>query len=395
VAESIGDACLVVSRDGTVLSANLTAQGLYFRTHDELVGCHISELCPAGECETLLAEIAANGGQPRTFQALQTRGDSTSFIGDFSAKGCGEPDSDRVVLIVREAPGLPVPLVNDLLLRTLMLDHVSDGIVCHTLEGRLLFANHAMLHMWGLESFAAATHLGPFGWVMRSEREHLSDVMEAMAAEGSALFECHGITVGGHDAHLEVNSKIVESENGQIVVSSVRDISDRLASDEMVRYLAYHDTLTGLANRVLLDTELIEAIAVAESDQHTVGLIYLDLNHFKPINDTLGHAVGDEVLREVANRISGCVRETDVVSRPGGDEFVVLLPRVRRPEDLYAIAEKIADDVSAPMVASGHTIEVTASVGFAFHQPGEDPESFMIRADLAMYEMRRTESARE
>jgi diguanylate cyclase (GGDEF)-like protein len=162
-----------------------------------------------------------------------------------------------------------------------------------------------------------------------------------------------------------------------------------------VRYLAYHDTLTGLANRLLLDSELLAAIAEAESDQHTVGLIYLDLNRFKPINDTLGHAVGDEVLREVANRISGCVRETDLVSRPGGDEFVVMLPRVRRPEDLIAIAEKIAEDVARPMLVSGHTIGVTASVGFAFHQPGEDPESFMIRADLAMYETRRTDSSRE
>jgi diguanylate cyclase (GGDEF)-like protein/PAS domain S-box-containing protein len=282
--------------------------------------------------------------------------------------------------------------VHDLELRTLMLDHVSDGIVCHTLDGRLLFANRTMLSTWGVASFAEACQLGPFGWVMPSQREHLDDVMTVMANEGAARFECHGLSVGGSEAHLEVSSRIVETATGTIAVSSVRDISDRMQADEMVRYLAYHDTLTGLANRVLLDTELTAAIATADTGGNTVGLIYLDLDRFKPINDTLGHAVGDAVLREVADRICGCVRDTDVVARPGGDEFVVLLPRIRRPEDLFTIAEKVAREVARPMHLSGHEISVTATLGFAFHEPGEDPESFMIRADLSMYEVRRTKA---
>ncbi|PKQ16639.1 MAG: hypothetical protein CVT67_04405 [Actinobacteria bacterium HGW-Actinobacteria-7] len=390
VTDAIGDACLVVSRDGTILAANVLAHDLYLRASPELVGLNASDLCPAGECETLIAEITSCADRPHAFQAVQTRGDATSFVGDFSARAYCDSDPGCIVLVVRQAAGVAGPLVHDLALRTLMLDHVSDGIVCHTLEGRLLFTNHAMLVIWGVESFTAACQLGPFGWVMESQREHLEEVMVTMAAEGCARFECHGLTVGGHDAHLEVSSKLVDSDSGRIVVSSVRDISSRIEADEMVRYLAYHDTLTGLANRVLLDAELVVAIAAAETELNTVGLIYLDLDSFKPINDTLGHAVGDAVLREVADRIAGCVRDTDLVSRPGGDEFVVLLPRIRRPEDLLSIAEKIVEEISHPMTVAGHTVHVTASVGFAFHEPGEDPESFMIRADLAMYETRRT-----
>ncbi len=385
--ESVGDACLVVDASRTVIAANEPVEKLYLRPLDEVVGSPITDLAPPEESALLLAEISACNGEPRHFRVAQKRADAR-FVGEFTAKTCRLGDADTVVLMVREVCSQQPNVLRDLTLNTLMLNHVTDGIICHSIEGELLFANRAALETWGMQSLAAAKSLGPFGWVPLEQRVRLTSNMNAILESGEARFESHGMSPAGRQTHVEVHSTLVETPAGAVIVSAVRDIRERMEAEEMVRYLAYHDTLTGLANRVLLESDLAHALSMSERHGDLVGLIYLDLNAFKPVNDTYGHAIGDLVLREVADRITGCVRETDTVARPGGDEFVVLLSRIDSPESLTTVARKLAEEIERDIFIKGIDIRISASIGLAVHEPGEDSDSFLARADLAMYEAR-------
>lgn len=386
--ESLGDACLVVTVDGDVVAANARADVLYLRPAGTLAGTPIAELCPESERDAVMAEIASCNGKPRSFRAIQVDGEGGRFVGEFSAKACHDADEPCVVLVVRRAAENDVACEGDLTLRTLMLNHITDGIVCHTLDGDLLFANRAALANWGVETLADARRLGRFGWVSDSQRENVHATMQRMVEDGEARFESHGLAPSGEVVHLEIHSTVVDNHGERLVVSSVRDITDRMETEEMMRYLAYHDMLTGLANRVLLESELAHAISMSDRHGDHVGVIFLDLNDFKPVNDTYGHAIGDHVLREVADRLAGAVRESDTVARPGGDEFVVLLPRVSAPDALPEITHKLVAEIARPIAIGQTTVTVNASAGFAMHVPGEDAETLLTRADLEMYRSR-------
>jgi diguanylate cyclase (GGDEF)-like protein/PAS domain S-box-containing protein len=151
-------------------------------------------------------------------------------------------------------------------------------------------------------------------------------------------------------------------------------------------HLAEHDALTDLPNRLLLADRLARAIAQGRRYGRRLAVLFLDCDRFKHINDTLGHAVGDQVLRSVAKRLTNCVRESDTVSRHGGDEFLIVLSEVDELDDAGAIAEKIVRSVSEPHFVAGHELTLTASVGIAVYpEDGQDPQSLIMRADTAMY----------
>lgn len=386
--DSLGDACLVVAPSRIVTAANAPAAQMYGRPASAIVGLPVTELAPAEERDNLLAEISTCNGKPRHFHAVQVRSDGALFIGEFTAKACGVSEPGTVSLLVREAGSHDPAALRDSALNTLMLNHVKDGIVCHTLDGHLLFANRAALALWNTDNLEAAQKLGPFGWVSSGQRPHLDELIATISEVGETRFESHGTIPGGVEVHLEVHATTADTHVGRVVVSSVRDITERMVTEEMVRYMAYHDDLTGLANRVLLESDLAHAISHSDRHGDLVGVIFIDLNDFKPVNDTHGHAVGDRVLREVADRIAGTIRESDTAARPGGDEFVVLLPRLSATGDLARIAEAISSEISRPMDVNGTEIRVAATLGLAIHRQGENAEALLTRADLAMYEAR-------
>lgn len=163
-------------------------------------------------------------------------------------------------------------------------------------------------------------------------------------------------------------------------------VADLRRSEEQVRELAYYDTLTSLPNRRLLLDRLGQALAQAKRHRHLMAILFMDLDGFKQINDSLGHDVGDALLREVAARLTTCVRGADTVSRPGGDEFIVALAEIAHPEDAAQVAEKVLRALAAPVAASGHRLLVTASLGIAiFPDDGADVLELMKKADRAMY----------
>jgi diguanylate cyclase (GGDEF)-like protein len=167
------------------------------------------------------------------------------------------------------------------------------------------------------------------------------------------------------------------------------DISDLKEAEERIHWLAHFDLLTGLPNRVLLNARMAHAIDVAQRNQTPLALIFLDLDHFKNVNDTLGHRIGDELLMEVAHRMRGVVREEDMVSRQGGDEFVVVLPGTAA-EAAAATAEKLLEAIARHYQIEQYELVVTPSIGISLYPDhGEDFDALFKCADIAMYRAKR------
>jgi len=164
------------------------------------------------------------------------------------------------------------------------------------------------------------------------------------------------------------------------------DITDRKAAEQRIEYLAYHDALTGLPNRLLVQDRFVQAMAQADRHQTRIALVYLDLDNFKTINDTLGHAAGDELLREVARRLRESVRDSDTISRQGGDEFLLMLGELSDTEVVAAVVLKIMDRLQEPVRIGTQELSVSASIGVAIGpEDGRDFETLRKKADMAMY----------
>jgi diguanylate cyclase (GGDEF)-like protein/PAS domain S-box-containing protein len=165
------------------------------------------------------------------------------------------------------------------------------------------------------------------------------------------------------------------------------DITERKRAQDQLSHLAHFDALTDLPNRQLFFDRLAQALALAQRQGHLVGLLFMDLDKFKPINDTHGHGVGDVVLQTVARRIEGCLRASDTVGRIGGDEFVVLLPQLQQPAEALQVAEKIRLALEQPMPVGALTLAVSACIGVALYpQHGHDTTELAKNADTAMYQ---------
>ncbi|MBK1887309.1 diguanylate cyclase domain-containing protein [Marinobacter sp. DY40_1A1] len=188
-----------------------------------------------------------------------------------------------------------------------------------------------------------------------------------------------------------LNAAPLTSDTGEEgVVISFQDFSEIKEYQEKIHTLAYQDILTGLPNRRALDDRLSLAIALSRRHSRYLGLMFLDLDHFKEVNDTLGHDAGDSLLKEIATRLQHCVRETDTVARMGGDEFIILLPEVSAPENAITVAEKIIKAVAEPVYMPEGVARVGVSIGIVVARgAGVTNEGLMQSADAAMYEAKR------
>ncbi|MGK7881616.1 MAG: EAL domain-containing protein [Crocosphaera sp.] len=172
----------------------------------------------------------------------------------------------------------------------------------------------------------------------------------------------------------------------QLIRSYLFDITARKQAEKNLEYRAFYDTLTDLPNRNYFDKKLEIALVKAKNNKDLMALLFLDLDCFKNINDTLGHKVGDQLLKSFAQRLSSCVRTNDIVSRWGGDEFTLLLPKINTPEDTINLAQRILDDLKQPFEIAGHQLHIKTSIGIAIYpQDGHDAETLLKNADAALY----------
>jgi diguanylate cyclase (GGDEF)-like protein/PAS domain S-box-containing protein len=185
---------------------------------------------------------------------------------------------------------------------------------------------------------------------------------------------------------VEFVGSTYQVEGSRITQCNLRDITARKHAEARIHHMAMHDALTGLPNRVLLQDRLTQAIALARRNRHSIAVLMLDLDRFKHVNDSLGHLVGDRLLKEVSARIKACLRESDIVARLGGDEFVIALPSVSGHQDIEQAVHKVLTSLRHPFQMDDHEIQISASIGIGqYPADGESPGDLLRAADVAMY----------
>jgi diguanylate cyclase (GGDEF)-like protein/PAS domain S-box-containing protein len=233
-----------------------------------------------------------------------------------------------------------------------------------------------------------------FGFIYEGDAQRVADawldLAEGRRPHNSVGLRCY--TKERQVRHCQwYNSALRLKDSGKVtILSLVEDITERVAAEEEVHRLAHHDTLTGLPNRVLLHDRLNQALAGARRHHHSVAVMMVDLDHFKNVNDSLGHRIGDALLQQVAGRIRGRLRETDTVARVGGDEFVLIQTELTDPGDASVMAQTVLELLTRPFVVQGSQLYIDTSIGITlFPQDGADSDLLLRNADLALYRAKR------
>ena len=273
------------------------------------------------------------------------------------------------------------------------LNSIGDAVLSTDIAGNVNYLNRAAEKMTGWSRREASGR--PFAEVLHivngDTRQPVRDPMELAVRENQVMGlgpNCILIRRDGFEAVIEDSVAPVHDRHGGIVGAVIvfHDVTEARAMVLKISHLAQHDSLTSLPNRVLLNDRLTQAITAAPRHAGQAAILFLDLDRFKHINDSLGHTIGDKLLQSVAQRLVSCLRDSDTVSRQGGDEFVILLREIQNVKDVAARAKKILAALVAPHHAADHKLHITASIGISvFPADGEDAETLIKCADIAMY----------
>jgi|GEM_PF-792716 len=271
-----------------------------------------------------------------------------------------------------------------------VLDSIDNVVWSLSLVGKeLLYLNPAAERVYGrpVRDFFADSSLWP-RTLHPDDRDRVLGCLYALKVNDVVTIECRIVRPDGSERWLEVRARVGNGNDGSPVrIDGVAsDISERRSHAERIAYQANHDALTGLPNRSLLNDRISQALAQARrTDQH-VAILFLDLDGFKFVNDSYGHAFGDALLRTTAARLEVVVRESDTIARLGGDEFVILLPSLARSEDAVQVASKVLDAFKVKISQDGRDLYLGASIGISvFPQDGDSCDLLLQHADLAMY----------
>ncbi|MFN0183783.1 MAG: diguanylate cyclase domain-containing protein [Aquabacterium sp.] len=417
VLDSTVDGVLTLDARHHIVAANQCTQSLFGIDRALLIGrplhALLCETAPGQPCDTLAWEPGS-----REVQAL--RADGNPFPMTLTLAAAGVDGQVHLVATVRDLT--EAKAAEDAITMTMqalqqatdlyetMLQHAAFAIVMTDAEGRLRAANPAAERLLGAPP---PDDDRDRNFVDLVDRQDLTALAQATGAVGDSGSDSPAAATGGlalltatvqdrssveHELHLcgSAGRRIPVSLTVTALPSDgdaaggflfiFYDVTERRELAAQMSRLAYSDGLTGLPNRMQLERDLNAALVAADRRGHALALLFIDLDRFKPINDLYGHAMGDKVLCEVARRLQGALRSTDVTARLGGDEFVVLLPALTNASDCAQVAEKLLETLAQPMHFDGQEVSVGASIGLVTYPDcGRDAETLLRHADEAMY----------
>jgi diguanylate cyclase (GGDEF)-like protein/PAS domain S-box-containing protein len=273
------------------------------------------------------------------------------------------------------------------------LNSIGDAVLCTEISGNITYLNLVAESMtgWSREEAIGKPLAEVFRIIDGTTRKTARDPMEMAVAQNRTVgltVNCVLIRRDGFESDIEDSAAPIHDRKGQVIGAVIvfHDVSAARAMSAEMTHSAQHDAVTNLPNRLLLNDRITQSIALARRQNRSIAVIFLDLDHFKYINDSLGHAAGDELLQSISKRLLASVRASDTVSRQGGDEFVILLSEIAYPEDAATSASKLLFSLTPPHFLAGQELHIDGSIGISVYpDDGEDAETLIKNADMAMY----------
>ncbi|HTP05836.1 MAG TPA: EAL domain-containing protein [Nitrospirota bacterium] len=387
---------------GIILDANPAASRLLGRPSDAIVGLHQSEIHPPRK-EKYSRETFAKHVE----DAKELKGLYPSEITILRPDGTEVPVEVLTQMVTIKGKKALQGVFRDITIRKKVEQKLDESIdrfrrlseagfegIIISEEGVIVDANTRMAEMLAckfsdlignkVSDFVAPESLASFENHIRSGSEERNELF-ARRKDGATF-------------PVEIQGKSLPYEGRMLRITAIRDITERKEAEEQIRYLAYYDSLTGLPNRTFYKELVSRSLLLAKRHHWTIAILFIDLDYFKRINDTLGHNIGDQLLRTVGDLIKTCIRKSDfiarseqdelenVVARLGGDEFIVLLNEIAHSQDASRVARRILKELGRPFNLASHEVFVTASIGIALYPlDGNDAENLLKNADVAMY----------
>jgi diguanylate cyclase (GGDEF)-like protein/PAS domain S-box-containing protein len=274
------------------------------------------------------------------------------------------------------------------------LNSIEDAVITTDLEEKITYLNSTAESMtgWSHEEAFGKPFAEIFKLVNGETHKTVPSILQRVITERRRIkIAPNSLLISRKGVDHAIEDAVVPLQDGHGTVTGIvivfRFASESRSVTEKMAHLAHHDFLTGLPNRMLLEERLEHAIGMSQRHEKQGALLFLDLDYFKYVNDSLGHSIGDQLLKSVARRLKENVRATDTVSRQGGDEFVILLSEIQYPEDASRAAEKLLAAFADPHIIGKHEIKITLSIGISmFPNDGADAEILIKNADAAMYD---------
>jgi diguanylate cyclase (GGDEF)-like protein/PAS domain S-box-containing protein len=397
--EAAANAIVITDVHGTIMWVNHAFTTMTGYSREEALGKNPRLLKSGEQPEAYYAKLWSTISSGKVWQGeiVNKRKDGTTYTEEMTitpvTQGVGNADATQFIaikqdIIERKQAEQALQQAEEKY-RAIFEDAVV-GIVQNAPDGRPLSVNRALAQMWGYDSpeqfLAEVSNVALQLFVDPSRMDELRQVLSEKGVVRGAEVEVY--RRDRTKKWMLANFRAVYDDGGNIIIheGTVEDITDRKVAEERVQFLAYYDALTGLPNRTLLEDRLTKALASARRRKDKVALLFLDLDRFKTINDSLGHSFGDLLLQEVAERLKRFAREQDTVARLGGDEFLIVLTALKDVGDAAIAAERIMNALTTAYVIQGRSLSIGCSLGISvFPEHGTDGETLIKNADAAMY----------
>lgn len=391
--QSIGDPIHMVDPELNITWANDIAKKMF---GNDLVGkkCYTALHRSSTPCEPFCHAVKAfHDGHVHSSEnlMLDAQGKERCFLITANiATRNSHGDPTEVLAISRDVTAMK-NTQQQFLLAKWAIDASLTPMIMADVQGYLNYANKAALNLWNYE--AEPELLGASIIDLQEDPHKATMILEALKVRNVWHGESRGKKKDGTGFDIELQAQVVKNQDGKplAIMASAIDITDKKKTEAQIKLLAYFDSLTGLPNRTLLKDHMDLALGHARRLNKFVAVLLLDLDNFKNINDTLGHAKGDRLIQEVSNRLRNAIRSCDTLARWGGDEFILLLTDMDEVQNTTIVTAKILRLLNEkPFVIGDTEIITTASIGIALYpQDGQDPETLLKQADTAMYEAKK------